>query len=305
MIGKMYVGLDEITKLYIGNELMWSSVFSPLDLFKNSEQGIWFDPSDLTTMFKDATGTQPVAANGDPVGLIKDKSGNANHAAQTISAARMNYVNAAPPSLYLDKVDDFIPINVPAGGWVGTMVVATGSGTASYGFSLKAGALRFGRLSFPSNNLNGLMIRNGRMTESEKNSAERYYSDKGFVASFVNTTELNAAWAYWDYLTDFPFINISKAQSFSYSWFSCTLLTNFPSNMFDSCKTSDFESAFSGTNLTQVSIDGILTSLVTSGMASGRLRFNQSGGSAPSAIGNAAIDTLRLRGWTVTVTGGY
>ena len=33
--------------------------------------------------------------------------------------------------------------------------------------------------------------------------------------------------------------------------------------------------------------------------------FNQSGGSAPSATGEAAIDTLRSRGWTVTVTGGY
>jgi len=33
--------------------------------------------------------------------------------------------------------------------------------------------------------------------------------------------------------------------------------------------------------------------------------FGQSGGSAPSSNGEAAIDTLRSRGWTVTVTGGY
>jgi len=33
--------------------------------------------------------------------------------------------------------------------------------------------------------------------------------------------------------------------------------------------------------------------------------FNQSGGSAPSSTGEDAIDTLRSRGWTVTVTGGY
>jgi len=44
-------------------------------------------------------------------------------------------------------------------------------------------------------------------------------------------------------------------------------------------------------------------SLVTSGIAAGV--FDQSGGSAPSATGEAAIDTLRSRGWTVTVTGGY
>jgi hypothetical protein len=33
--------------------------------------------------------------------------------------------------------------------------------------------------------------------------------------------------------------------------------------------------------------------------------FDQSGGSAPSATGNAAIDAMRGRGWTITVTGGY
>jgi len=45
-------------------------------------------------------------------------------------------------------------------------------------------------------------------------------------------------------------------------------------------------------------------SLVTSGIATGTRVFDQSGGSAPSATGAAAIDTLRSRGWTVTVTGG-
>jgi len=46
-------------------------------------------------------------------------------------------------------------------------------------------------------------------------------------------------------------------------------------------------------------------SLVASGIAAGTRVFYQSGGSAPSAAGKAAIDTLRSRGWTVTVTGGY
>jgi len=46
-------------------------------------------------------------------------------------------------------------------------------------------------------------------------------------------------------------------------------------------------------------------SLVTSGIATGTRVFYQSGGSAPSSTGEAAIDTLRSRGWTVTVTGGF
>jgi hypothetical protein len=49
----------------------------------------------------------------------------------------------------------------------------------------------------------------------------------------------------------------------------------------------------------------VLVSLVASGIAAGTRVFHQSGGSAPSSTGEAAIDTLRSRGWTVTVTGGY
>jgi len=47
-------------------------------------------------------------------------------------------------------------------------------------------------------------------------------------------------------------------------------------------------------------------SLVTSGISAGTRVFYQSGGSAPSVgTGQPAIDTLRSRGWTVAVTGGY
>lgn len=48
-------------------------VFSPKDLFANGEQGVWYDPSDLTTRYQDAAGTTPVTAVEQPVGLILDK----------------------------------------------------------------------------------------------------------------------------------------------------------------------------------------------------------------------------------------
>ena len=57
------------------------------------------------------------------------------------------------------------------------------------------------------------------------------------------------------------------------------------------------------TNLTTQSIDDILVSLDTSGVSNGT--FKQSGGQAPSATGEAAIDSLVGKGWTITVTGGY
>lgn len=56
-------------------------------LFANGEPGVWYDPSDLSSMYQDAAGTIP-AVYGQPVGLILDKSGNGNHASQSIATAR-------------------------------------------------------------------------------------------------------------------------------------------------------------------------------------------------------------------------
>src|SRR5690606_25164480 len=57
-------------------------------LFANGEQGFYCDPNDLSTMFQDAAGAIPVTGAGQPVGLIRDKSGQNNHAYQTTSASR-------------------------------------------------------------------------------------------------------------------------------------------------------------------------------------------------------------------------
>ena len=43
-------------------------------LFANSEQGFWYDPNDLSTMYQDAAGTIPVTGAGQSVGLMLDKS---------------------------------------------------------------------------------------------------------------------------------------------------------------------------------------------------------------------------------------
>ena len=49
-------------------------VFSPLSLFAAGEQGVWYDPSDITTLFQDSSGTTPVTTVEKPVGLLLDKS---------------------------------------------------------------------------------------------------------------------------------------------------------------------------------------------------------------------------------------
>jgi hypothetical protein len=62
--------------------------FFPGSLFASNEQGVWYDPSDMATLFQDAAGTTPVTAVEQPVGLILDKSGRGNHASQSTSTAR-------------------------------------------------------------------------------------------------------------------------------------------------------------------------------------------------------------------------
>ncbi len=42
-------------------------------LFANNEQGFFYDPNDLSTMFQNYEGTSPVTAVGQPVGIILDK----------------------------------------------------------------------------------------------------------------------------------------------------------------------------------------------------------------------------------------
>ena len=56
--------------------------------FRGGEQGVWYDPSDRATLFQDASGTTPVTAVEQPVGLMLDKSGQGNHAYQSTSASR-------------------------------------------------------------------------------------------------------------------------------------------------------------------------------------------------------------------------
>ena len=48
--------------------------FSPSTLYSSGSQGIWLDPSDLSTMFSDRAGTTPVTTPGTVVGLRLDKS---------------------------------------------------------------------------------------------------------------------------------------------------------------------------------------------------------------------------------------
>ena len=78
-------------------------------LFAGGEQGAWFDPSDITTLFQDTAGTVPVTAAGQSVARINDKSGRGNHATQATAGSRPTYqVDGARGYLLFDGTDDFM-----------------------------------------------------------------------------------------------------------------------------------------------------------------------------------------------------
>ena len=92
---------------YYGDELVFS--FNPASLFTSGEQGAWYDPSDLSTMFTDTAGTTP-ATVGDSVARINDKSGRGNHATQATVEARpiLRQTAGGLHYLHFDGVDDFL-----------------------------------------------------------------------------------------------------------------------------------------------------------------------------------------------------
>lgn len=96
MIG---IGATLFKRAFIG------SGFSPASLFSNGEEGGWYDPSDLSTLFEE-DGTTPASVDG-PVGKILDKSGNGNHLTQT-TETKCPTLKLASGLYYLefDGVDD-------------------------------------------------------------------------------------------------------------------------------------------------------------------------------------------------------
>jgi len=96
--------------LGIGSQCGSAAAFDPSSLFASSEQGAWYDPSDLATMSQTSDGPLGNVAVGDPVGRIEDKSGNGNHATQATAAARpILRQDGALYYLETDGVDDWMP----------------------------------------------------------------------------------------------------------------------------------------------------------------------------------------------------
>ena len=114
-------------------------------LFSLGDRGFAYDPNDLTTLYQDAAGTIPVTAEGQRVGLMKDKSGRNNHAFQTVSASRpILQRNATTGAYYLafDGADDFLVTN--SINFTGTDKVSLFAGVRKLSDATVASLIKFG-----------------------------------------------------------------------------------------------------------------------------------------------------------------
>jgi len=260
-----------------------------------------------------------------------DQSGNANNATQATAANQPQIVSAGNiitsngyQVIRYDGSNDNFGTSLTA---TGTMLMGGSDGSALYEVAISGSYSFLPSASITDHPLNESIrvIWGSSLTTAQKTAIETEvtYTDWDFsdVTNFLyywrqrseltdfplidtsSGTNFYQTWQGCSSLTSFPALNVSSGTNFFYAWYGCSSLQNFPANMFDSVTATDFTSAFVATNLTQTSIDNILTSIDTANTSNGT--FDQSGGSAPSATGEAAIDNLRARGWTVTVTGGY
>ena len=123
--------------------------------FANSEKGAWFDASDITTLFQDSAGTQPVTATGQTVGKWLDKSGNGNHATQPIASLRPTYQidPEGNPNVTFDGSNDFLA--TPSINFTATDKMTVGIGLNVVGSASAAAALELGT---DVNSINGTFL---------------------------------------------------------------------------------------------------------------------------------------------------
>lgn len=82
-IGALKDGYEKIS-----HEILVSTVNHPvLSLFKNSEKGLWLDFTDMSSMYQDVAGLNPVTAVTQQIQRVLDKSGNNHHAAKNSGSA--------------------------------------------------------------------------------------------------------------------------------------------------------------------------------------------------------------------------
>lgn len=154
------------------------AAFDPLSLFSGAS-GAWYDPSDLTTLFQNSAGTTAVTAAGNPIGLMRDKSGGGNHALQATSGLRplLNLTSSTVGleachsyRLKHDMSDDTLLWQGPTGDYYVANVNV--SGIQFYAAKITNGS------GIPISDTMGMILLNRAFTSDEKEHIRGYFGAK-------------------------------------------------------------------------------------------------------------------------------
>jgi len=189
--------------------------FSPAGLFVTGAQGAWYDPSDFSTLYQTSTGTTPVTAVEQPVGLMLDRSrglvlgselvtnggfatdsdwtkgtgwtiagGVATHAAGTASA--LDQANVTTPGAWYE-----FTVNAVASGGTWALQLAGGS-TTTIGSSLTTGNYTFIAQAAASNTTLRLFAGTGTTLEIDNISVRELPGNHATQATSASRPVLRA-----------------------------------------------------------------------------------------------------------------
>lgn len=156
------------------------SNWTPASLFSASEVGVWFDPSDLTTLFQDTAGTLPITAVGQTVAVMLDKSLGLSLGSEIITNG-----NFSSGSSGWTGVDGTTPVTVTGG----EAVLAAGGYAQQASLTLAAGKayrITFSVRGSVSNILPTVFVATGAFLAGSQNI-------KDFSAGLYATTQTLSA----------------------------------------------------------------------------------------------------------------
>ena len=91
-IAALMLGTAEVLRAYLGEGLAWeaealpSEPFHPSQLFGTTDNGVFIDLSEPTSIWQDTAATLPVTAEGQSIARVNDLSGKGNHLVQATPA---------------------------------------------------------------------------------------------------------------------------------------------------------------------------------------------------------------------------
>jgi hypothetical protein len=191
--------------------------FLPKDLFAAGEQGVYFDASDITTLFQDVAGTVPVTSVGQSVALIKDKSGRNNHASQATASYRPTWQIDPYGYGYLsfDGVNDYLATN-------NINLTSTAQVTASVGLFVEPNNYVLG---FTKTTYSGYHNEVTTYTDLTAISSTTSTSSINITSESSTTTELYLGYILADYTGTWTFSLTSDDGS--YLWIGNTAISGY------------------------------------------------------------------------------